>query len=394
MQRVNSIKNARVRGKRVLIRVDFNVSLNSDFSIADDTRIKEVLPTIKFLKNQGAKVILASHLGRPNGKVEKKYSLRKVAKRLSELLGQKVLFWQEITSKKTLLKIKKLKKGEVVLLENVRFYEGETLNDPQFAKILSLFGNIFVNEAFGTAHRAHASTVGVTNFLPSYAGFLMEKEINILSSVIKNPKRPLLVIIGGAKTPEKIAVILKLLNAANAILLGGAVANTFFCTWGIGTGCSLVNREMIEAARACFWKATRTPTVLLLPTDVVVANPEKKAETKVVNYKRVSKNYAIYDIGPKTQRLYAKYIKKAGTIIWNGPMGVYEKKKFAQGTNYLLKKVSQSSAFSILGGGDTLSAIKEKELVKGFSHLSTGGGAMVEFLEKGTLPAIEALRQI
>ncbi|MBL7159836.1 phosphoglycerate kinase [Candidatus Microgenomates bacterium] len=390
MNKLSSLKN-KLKGKTVLMRVDFNVVLDDGFQVSEDTRIIETVPAIKFLLENQAKVVLVFHLGRPKGKVDPRLSVKPILKRTAEHLKQKITLIDKFWQKDALKQIKNLKQGQIAMLENIRFCPGEEQNDVQFSKHLSLMADIFVNEAFGAAHRAHASTVGVTNFLPSYAGFLIEKEIKILSEAINNPKRPLVMIIGGAKTPEKIAVIARLLGVADTILLGGAVANTFFATWGVGTGDSLVDHEMIESARACFWKATRATTALLLPTDVVVVNTKTKKNGKVVNYKRVTKNYAIYDIGPRTQRLYAKHIKNAGTIIWNGPMGVYEKKEFTQGTNFLLKEVSDSWAFSILGGGDTLSSIKDKKLLEGFSYLSTGGGAMLEFLERGTLPAIEPL---
>ena len=390
MKKLRSLEG-KLKGKTVLMRVDFNVVLDDGFQVSEDTRIVETLPTIRFLLENKAKIILISHLGRPKGKVDFHWSVKPIIKRTSEHLKQKITLIDKFWQKDGLKQVENLKQGQVAMLENIRFCPGEEQNDVQFSKHLSLMADIYINEAFGSSHRAHASTVGVTNFLPSYPGFLMEKEIKILSEAINNPKRPLVIIIGGAKTPDKIAVISRLLGVADTILLGGAVANTFFATWGIGTGDSLVDHEMIESARACFWKATRATTALLLPTDVVVVNAKKDAKTKVVNYKRVTKNYAIYDIGPRTQRLYAKHIKNAGTIIWNGPMGVYEKKEFTQGTNFLLKEVSDSWAFSILGGGDTLSSIKEKKLLEGFSYLSTGGGAMLEFLEKGTLPALEPL---
>lgn len=389
--RVKSLKEVDLRQKRVLVRVDFNVVLDDGFQVSEDTRIVEALPTINYLLKKQAKVILAFHLGRPGGKVDPNFSVKPVLKRTSEHLKKDILlidrFWQD----QALEKIKNLNSGEVAMLENLRFHPGEELNDERFSHHLASFADIYISEAFGTAHRAHSSTVGVTKYLPSYAGFLMEKEINVLSRALKKPKRPLVIVIGGAKTPDKIAVISKLLSQADTILLGGAVANTFFCTWGIGTGCSVVDHEMVESARACFWKATRSPTSLLLPTDVVVVNSENGSETKIVNYQKVKKDWAIYDIGPKTQKLFAKYIREAGTIIWNGPMGVYEKKEFARGTDFLLERTSSSPAFSIIGGGDTLSSIKNEKLLKGFSHLSTGGGAMLKFLEKGTLPGIEPL---
>lgn len=391
--KIKTLKDIKADKKRVLVRVDFNVDVDDGFQVTEDTRIIETLPTINYLLEKEATVILASHLGRPGGKPDPRFSMRPVAERTTEHLKRRVVLIDSFWEEEAVEKVRKLGPGQVAMLENTRFHPGESQNDPWLSRHLASMADVFVNDCFGTAHRVHVSTVGVTEFLPSAAGFLMEKEIDVLYRAIKSPKRPLVVIIGGAKTPDKIAVIEKLLTRADAILLGGAVANTFFWTWGIGTGQSRIDHEMVEAARSCFWKATRTPTVLLLPTDVVAVDPKKETKKKVVDYKRVPKDYAIYDIGPKTCEAYAKEIEKAGTIIWNGPMGVYEKEEFAQGTNFLLKKISDSWAFSILGGGDTLTALKDETLIKGFSHLSTGGGAMLEFLEKGTLPAIEALQR-
>jgi phosphoglycerate kinase len=327
--KIRTLKDVKVHKKCVLVRVDFNLVLDDGFQVAEDTRIVETLPTINYLLEKGAKVILASHLGRPGGKVDPRFSIKPVAKRTAEHLKRKITLIDQFWEDKGVEEVKKLDFGQVAILENTRFHPGEEQNSQELSKRLGSLAEIFVNDCFGTAHRAHASTVGVTEFIPSYAGFLMEKEIKVLSQAIKSPKRPLVVMIGGAKTPDKIAAVERLLNTADAILLGGAVANTFLCTWGIGTGCSLVDHEMIETARSCLWKATRTPTALLLPTDVVTVNPKKGSEVKVVNYKKISKDQVIYDIGPKTQKLYARHIEEAGTIIWNGPMGFYEKEKFA-----------------------------------------------------------------
>ena len=391
--KLKSVNGLNLKGKRVLLRVDFNVSLTSDFQISSDARIREVLPTIKFLLKKGATVILCSHLGRPKGKVDKRLSLAKVSRKLESYLKKKVLFLENFWEKEANIIVGKLKPGSLVLLENIRFHEGEERNDPQFAKDLALLADLFVNDAFGTAHRAHASTVGVTQFLPSYAGLLLQKEIETIHKAFHNPKRPFLVIIGGGKTPEKIRVIEKLLDRADTIYLGGAVANTFFATWGISVGVSKVDYEMIEMARQVFWKATQVSCRLILPKDVVVNNGVNNNKPLVLPYNKIPQHLGIYDIGPQSLAELKKHINAAKTIIWNGPMGVYEDPKFKKGTEQTLEFITASRAKTIVGGGDTISNIKGGKLKKKISHISTGGGAMLEFLEKGTLPAIEVLKE-
>lgn len=389
---VPSIRDAQVEGKRVLVRVDFNVPLTSDGKVASDTRIIETLPTIKLLLKQKATVILVSHLGRPDGKVDPKYSMAPVAKRLEHYLKRKIQllpdFWKALGAET----VQKLPKGSIVLCENVRYHIGEERNDMGFAKALAALGQAYVNDAFGTAHRAHASTVGVTTYLPSYAGLLMEKEVMMIGKAITRPRRPLLVIIGGGKTPEKIRVIDRLLEIADTIYLGGAIANTFFATWGISVGVSRVDHEMIEMARQVLWKATRVHCSLMLPNDVVVTNGSRQTKPFVLPYNEVPLALGIFDIGPKSQVELADHIRHSKTIIWNGPMGMYEDERFVAGTTSTLEAIAKSSAESVVGGGDTISMIKEPRLIKKISHISTGGGAMLEFLEKGTLPGIEALK--
>lgn len=380
-----------LRGKTVFLTVDFNISLaNGD--VANDTRIVEALPTISYLTGHGAKVVLASHLGRPRGKYDKNLSLIPVAKRLEKLTRKKVQLIDKFWEKSALDKIKASPQKNLALLENIRFHPGEEENDPAFCRHLALSADYFVNDAFGTAHRVHASTVGITEFLPGFAGLLMHNEITMLSQALEAPKRPFLLIIGGAKTPEKIAVIEKLLDVADTVVLGGAIANTFLAAWGFGMGRSLVDYEMIEMSRVVFWKTTRKHSALILPLDVVISDSERKMKPKVVEYNEVPADVAIYDIGPKTIAQYKNLIDNAETVIWNGPMGLYEDPRFAAGTDTVLKHLAESNAFSIVGGGDTLTSIKAKKYIQKISHVSTGGSAMLEFLEKGTLPGIEVLQ--
>ena len=377
------ITEAHVRGKRVVVRADFNVSLTNDNTIANDTRIREAIPTIEYLLKKGASVILLSHLGRPKG-IQPELSLSCVAKRLEELLKRPVRFATDY--------LNGIPKGDVVLCENVRFHDGEEENDPRFAKKLAKLGDVFVNDAFGTAHRAHASTVGVAAYLPSYAGLLLSREVRMIRRAAFHPKRPLLVIIGGGKTPEKIRVIEKLLDVADTIYLGGAVANTFFATWGIGVGVSRVDHEMIEMARNVLWKATRVKSRLLLPSDVMVSNGDRTTLPSVLPYNKVPMGLGIYDIGPHAREELGAMIKKAHTIIWNGPMGLYEDHRFAEGTAFTFRSIAQSNAFSIVGGGDTITVIQDESEFAHIGLVSTGGSAMLEFIEKGTLPVIEALK--
>lgn len=388
LKTIKEIKD--LKGRTVFLTVDFNISLN-DGHITNDTRIVETVPTINYLLNKGAKIVMASHLGRPHGVRNPALSLSPVAKKVSTLLKRKVSLIDHFWDKVVLNKIKEEKENSIILLENIRFHPGEEDNDRGFAKHLASMADYFVNDAFGTAHRVHASIVGISDYLPSYAGFLMEKEVRILSSSIEKPKKPLLLIIGGAKTPEKIAVIEKLLDVADTVVLGGAIANTFLAAWGFGMGRSLVDYEMVEMARVVFWKTTRNHSALILPSDVVISDRERKGRPKIVEYNNVPHNVAIFDIGPKTIKHYNNLINEAGTIIWNGPMGLYEDPRFSKGTDSILKTISQSKAFSIIGGGDTLTSIKSQSFMQKISHVSSGGSAMLAFLEKGTLPGIEVL---
>lgn len=387
-----TLTQAQVAGKRVLVRVDFNVSLAGDQRIANDQRIREAIPTIELLLKKGATPILVSHLGRPEGREDKAFSLACVAKRLGELIKKDVILLDHFWEKGSASRVRNLPSGSLVLCENVRFYPGEEENELWFAQQLAVLAHVFVNDAFGTAHRVHASTVGVTQYLPSYAGLLFAKEVETIGRAMTRPKRPLLVVIGGGKTPEKIRVIEKLLDIADTVYLGGAVANTFFATWGISVGESRVDHEMIEMARAVLWKATRVHARLMLPSDVVVSNSDRTTKPFVLPFDRVPGALGIFDIGPRAQEELAGMARDAGTIIWNGPMGLYEDDRFMAGTKATFAAIAKSSARSIIGGGDTISTITDAKLLARIDHVSTGGSAMLEFMEKGTLPAIEALK--
>ena len=377
--------------KRVFVTCDFNISLNKG-SVTNDIRIREVIPTIDYLLKHNCRLILASHLDRPDGR-DPAYSLKPVAGILSSYLKREIelvdYFWEE----KCISEIKKINSGKIILLENIRFFKGEKNNDRTFSTHLAKMADIFVNDAFGASHRTHSSIVGIAEFLPSYAGLLLKKEVAMLEKALINPKRPLLVIIGGAKTPEKISVIEKMLDIADSVALGGAIANTFLAAWGFGMGQSLVDYEMVEMARTVFWKAARKHSALFLPTDVVIQNSITKNKPRVVRYDAVPGQVSILDIGPKTSEFYQKQVKQAGTVIWNGPMGFYENDSFKKGTDGLVKDIAGSGAFKIIGGGDTLTFIKNKKLLDSFDHVSTGGSAMLEYLKNGTLPGIEVLRK-
>ena len=378
-----------ISGQTVFLTVDFNISLK-DGKVTNDTRIVEAIPTIKYLLSKKVKIVLASHLGRPKG-VDPKFSLKAVAERVALLTGKRVNLIEKYWEKEAVDKVRSLPSDQLVLLDNIRFHEGEKKNDPAFAKHLASMADIFVNDAFGSSHRTHASIVGITEYLKGYAGLLMEKEINMISDALEKPKRPFLVIIGGAKTPEKISVIERILDIADTVALGGAIANTFLAAWGFGMGQSIVDYEMVEMARVVFWKATRQHSALMLPLDVVISDNQRQAKPKTVDYNQVPPNVAIFDIGQKTQNHLKDMIKNAGTIIWNGPMGLYEDPRFAKGTDSLLESIAESKAITIVGGGDTLTSIKAKSYLKKITHISTGGSAMLEFMKIGTLPGIEVL---
>lgn len=385
-----------IKGKRVFCRVDFNVPLDEQQNITDDTRIKASLPTIRFLVEKGAKVILASHLGRPKGKVIPEMSLRPVAKRLEELLGQKVKFAPDCVGEEVEKMVAELQPGEVLLLENLRFHIEEEKNDKEFAKKLANLCDIYVNDAFGTAHRAHASTEGITHFVEkSAAGFLMKKELEYLGKALSNPERPFVALIGGAKVSTKIGVLENLLTKVDVLLIGGGMTYTFLKAKGLEIGDSLLEPESVELARKIMEKAESLPQVkLMLPVDCLIANKfDETAETKVVPVDSIPKGWQGVDIGDKTFEIFADELKKAKTIVWNGPVGVFEIDKFAQGTRKIAELLASLDATTIIGGGDTIAAVAKFGVADKMSHVSTGGGASLEFLEGRELPGIAALSE-
>jgi len=383
-----TIENIDVKGKKVLVRVDFNVPL-SDGAITDDTRIKAALPTLKYLIENGAALILCSHLGRPKGEKNPDFSLKPAADRLGELLGKKVRFLNDCLGEEVKREVEKLIPGDVIVLENTRFYAGEKKNDPEMAKELASFAEVFVNDAFGTAHRAHASTVGVTEYLPSVAGFLLEKEIQFLDKTIENPNHPFVAILGGAKVSDKIGVIKNLLGKADKVLIGGGMANTFFKAKGLEIGDSLVEDEALDTARELI---TAGGENLVLPIDVVIANAfDNNAEKKNQVVGDVPDGWRILDIGPQTIEKFSKIVESAATVVWNGPMGVFEMPSFSKGTFEVANAIANSNAISIIGGGDSAAAINQSGLSNKITHISTGGGASLEMLEGIKLPGLMAL---
>ncbi|MFN3637933.1 MAG: phosphoglycerate kinase [Chloroherpetonaceae bacterium] len=392
-----TIRDISVSGKRVLVRVDFNVPLDKEKNIEDDTRIRESLPTIEHLLSQGGKVILMSHLGRPKGK-SPEFSLAPVAKRLSELLAKPVHFASDCIGAEAETAVSKLQNGEVLLLENVRFYKEEEANDAEFAKKLASLGDVYVNDAFGTAHRAHASTEGVTKFIQTaVAGFLIEKELKYLGEATANPQRPFVAILGGAKISGKIDVLEKLLEKVDTVLVGGAMIFTFFKAQGLKVGKSLVEDDKLDIAKTIMDKAQSRKVKLLLPTDVVIADKfEKDANAKTVSINAIEEGWLGLDIGAETIKTYRQEILNAKTIVWNGPMGVFEMEKFAVGTFEIAKALAEATkngATTVIGGGDSASAIVKAGLEKAVTHVSTGGGASLEFLEGKILPGIAALNE-
>jgi len=384
-----TIRDIDVKGKKVLVRVDFNVPMK-DGVITDDTRITAALPTIKYLMEHGAAVILCSHLGRPKGGPEAKFSLAPVAEYLGKLLGKKVAFASDCVGALAEDAAKALKFGEVLVLENTRFHPEEEANDLNFAKGMASLADLYVNDAFGTAHRAHASTEGVTHFLPGVAGFLMEKEIQYLGQAIASPKKPFVAILGGAKVSDKIGVIKNLLNKADEILIGGGMANTFFKAMGLELADSLVEPEAVETAKELLKTGGKK---IHLPVDVVLGDKfEAEAAMKEMKLGPVPAGWRILDIGPETITEFNKIIDKAGTVVWNGPMGVFEFPKFAKGTFEIAKAVAKSDAVSIIGGGDSVAAIQQSGLADNITHISTGGGASLEMLEGLELPGVAALQ--
>ena len=388
-----TVEDIDVAGKKVLVRCDFNVPLK-DGVITDDNRIVGALPTIKYLLAQGAAVILCSHMGRPKGEFNMKYSLAPVAARLSELLGVEVPLAADVIGEDAQAKAAALNEGGVMLIENVRFHKEETKNDPDFAKALASMADIFVNDAFGTAHRAHASTAGVADYLPAVCGYLIQKEISIMGGALSEPKRPFVAILGGAKVSDKIGVINSLLEKCDTIIIGGGMAYTFFKAMGNSIGTSICEFDKLDLANEIMAKAKEKGVNLLLPVDNVIAREYKEDATFMRIYSdSIPDGWMGLDIGEKTQELYSKSLVGAGTVIWNGPMGVSEWENFAGGTKAVAKAIAESGSISIIGGGDSAAAVENLGYADKMTHVSTGGGASLEFLEGLELPGIACLNE-
>ncbi len=387
-----NVEDIAVSGKKVLVRCDFNVPM-ADGVITDETRINGALPTIQYLVKENAAVILCSHMGRPKGEFNMKYSLAPVAARLSELLGQEVIMASDVIGEDAKAKAAALKPGQVMMIENVRFHKEEEKNDPAFSKELASMAEIFVNDAFGTAHRAHASTAGVADYLPAVCGYLIEKEISVMGKALSDPKRPFVAILGGAKVSDKIGVINNLIEKVDTLIIGGGMAYTFFRAMGNTTGTSICEADKLDLARDLMAKAREKGVNFLLPVDNIIGR-EYKADTTFMRIysDSIPDGWMGLDIGEKTQELYSKSIQGAGTVVWNGPMGVSEWDNFASGTIAVAKAVAESGAISIIGGGDSAAAVEKLGYAEKMTHISTGGGASLEFLEGLELPGIACLQ--
>ena len=387
-----TVKDIDLKNKKVLVRCDFNVPMDENKNITDNRRIVAALPTIKYLLEQNCKVVLCSHLGRPKGEFKKEYSLKPVAKELSRLLGKEVIMAEDVIGEDAKNKANNLKNGEVLLLENVRFHREETDNDPEFAKELASFGEVFVNDAFGTAHRAHASTEGVAKYLPAVSGFLIEKELKFLGEALENPERPFVAILGGSKVSDKIGVIENLLEKVDTLIIGGGMAYTFFRAQGYTVGNSLCEEDKCDLALEIMEKAKEKNVKFLLPIDNKVGKEFKPdTESMTVKSTEIPDGWEGLDIGEETIKLYKEELKNAKTIVWNGPLGVFEFDQFAIGTNEIAKALGDIDATKIIGGGDSAAAVEKAGLAEKMTHISTGGGASLEFLEGKKLPGIEAL---
>ena len=388
-----TVKDIDLKGKKVFVRCDFNVPMDENQNITDNTRIKAALPTIKYLLEQNCKIILASHLGRPKGEVKPEFSLKPVAKELSKLLGKDVIMANDVIGEDATSKAENLKEGEIMLLENVRFHREETDNDPEFAKKLASMAEIFVNDAFGTAHRAHASTTGIADYIPGVAGFLIEKELKFLGNAINNPERPFVAILGGAKVSDKIGVIDSLLDKVDTLMIGGGMAYTFFKAQGYNVGNSLCEVEKTGLALEAMEKAKAKGVKLLLPIDTKIGKEFKPdTESKTVAWTEIPDEWEGFDIGEKTIEMFKKELQNAKTVIWNGPLGLFEFDQFAIGTNEIAKTLADLDATTIIGGGDSAAAVTKAGLADKMTHISTGGGASLEFLEGKKLPGIECLQ--
>lgn len=390
---VKSIKDFDIKGKRVFFRFDFNVPLDSAGIVKDATRITRALPTLEYAISQGARCILASHLGRPKGERKPEMSLRPVARKLEELLGKKVTFVDDCIGPEVEQAVGAMKDGDVLFLENLRFHAEETKNDPGFSAKLASLADVYVNDAFGTAHRAHCSTVGVPELVTEKgAGLLMKEELDNLEKALSNPVSPVLAIFGGAKVSDKIEVLNNIVNRMDVILIGGGMANTFLVSQGVSMGASRVETDMVQTAKDIMEAASRKGARVLLPVDVVTSSSlEDESSPKLVDVKEVPADQMALDIGPRTVNEFETEIQKAGTIVWNGPMGVFESEAFKKGTMAIAKAVANSKAFSVVGGGDSVRAVMQAGISDRISYISTGGGAFMEFMEGKTLPGVSAL---
>jgi phosphoglycerate kinase len=391
---IKTIEDTEIYAKKILLRVDFNVARNKDLTISDDARIVQAIPTIKQLLKNHNRLILVSHLGQPKIR-DYKYSLKNVGERLHKYLpDMQITLVNDFLSEAGKEKLENQKTHEIILLENIRFYPEEQRNDQQFAKKLATLADIYVNDAFGVSHRSDASIVGVPKYLPSYAGLLLKKEIESIETVLTNPQKPFVAIIGGAKIKTKINLLAKLMDIADYILVGGALANNFLLARGLKVGTSLVEIDEIPFAKKILSMASEKNVSFILPKDVIVSSlHDANEESRVVKVDEIPSHLAVVDIGPETEAEFGSYIEKAKTIVWNGPVGYSEKAQFCRGTEFIFYSIAQNqNAYSVVGGGDTIAAISQEDYINKISHLSTGGGAMLEFIEKGTLPGIEALR--
>ena len=387
-----TVKDIDLKGKKVLVRCDFNVPMDEQRNITDNTRIVAALPTIKYLLDNNCAIILCSHLGRPKGEFKPEFSLKPVAKELSKLLHQDVMMAEDVVGEDATTKAANLQQGQIMLLENVRFHKEETDNDPEFSKKLASMAEVYVNDAFGSAHRAHASTAGVAAYLPAVSGFLIEKELQFLGGAVTNPQRPFVAILGGAKVSDKIGVIDSLLEKVDTLMIGGGMAYTFFIFFGYEVGKSICELDKLGLAKDLMEKAKQKGVKLILPLDTVIAKePGEDVESKTVKCTEIPADWEGFDIGQETIKIFSEELKNAKTVVWNGPLGLFEFDQFAIGTNEIAKVLAEIDAITIIGGGDSAAAVKKAGLEDKMTHISTGGGASLEFLEGKKLPGIECL---
>ena len=388
-----TVKDIDIKGKKVLVRCDFNVPYDENRKITDNRRIVAALPTIKYLIENNCKVILCSHLGRPKGEFKPEFSLNIVAEELSRLLGKEVKLAKDVVGEDAKALAANLQEGEVMLLENVRFESGEEKNDEELSKAFASLADVYVNDAFGTAHRAHSSTTGVASYLPAVSGFLIEKELNFLGTALENPERPFIAILGGKKVSDKIGVIKALLEKVDVLMIGGAMAYTFFKSMGYEVGNSICELDKLDLAKELMNEAKEKGVKFMLPVDTKVGKEfDPNTESKTVSYTEIPAGWEGFDIGEETIKLYSEELKKAKTVVWNGPLGLFEFDQFAVGTNSIAKTLADVDAVKIIGGGDSAAAVEKAGLAEKFTHISTGGGASLEFLEGKKLPGIEALQ--